>query len=120
MSGLIEKLNLQEVMNGIELKTKSDNLEDIYSELHSRPECIHATEELERRLYNYFEILELPDEPIMTFLFLVLGIRFAFFGLPALCGALFYFSFALRILFISRSAFWPREPCGPWAKKLFY
>lgn len=30
MSGLIEKLNLQEVMNGIELKTKSDNLEDIY------------------------------------------------------------------------------------------
>ena len=54
MSGLIEKLNLQEIMNGIELKTKSDNLEDIYSELHSRPECTHATEELERRLYNYF------------------------------------------------------------------
>lgn len=63
MSGLIEKLHLREVLEGIELKTTSDNLEDIYSELHSRPECAHATEELERRLYSYFDSLELPDEP---------------------------------------------------------
>ncbi|MFR9207457.1 MAG: hypothetical protein ACLVKR_03700 [Lachnospiraceae bacterium] len=63
MSGLIKKLNLQEVMKSIELKTKGDNLEDIYSELYSRSECTHATEELERRLYNYFETLKLPDEP---------------------------------------------------------
>lgn len=53
MNGLIEKLNLHEVLNGIELKTESNNLEDIYSELHSRPECKHATEELEKRLYQY-------------------------------------------------------------------
>lgn len=63
MSGLIEKLDLHEVLNGIKLKTLSSNLEDIYSELHSRPECRRATEELEKRLYQYFEALELPDEP---------------------------------------------------------
>ena len=51
MNGLIEKLNLHEVLKGIELKTQSDNLEDIYSELHSRPECKCVTEELERRSY---------------------------------------------------------------------
>lgn len=47
MNGLIENLNLQEVLDGIELRTQSNNLEDIYSELHSRPECRYATEELE-------------------------------------------------------------------------
>lgn len=63
MNGLIENLNLQEVLDGIELRTQSNNLEDIYSELHSRPECRYATEELEKRLYQYFESLELTDEP---------------------------------------------------------
>ena len=43
MNGLIEKLNLHEVRKGIELRTQSDNLEDIYSELHSRPECKYVT-----------------------------------------------------------------------------
>ena len=63
MNGLIENLNLQEVLDGIELRTQSNNLEDIYSELHSRPECRYATEELEKRLYQHFESLELTDEP---------------------------------------------------------
>ena len=30
MNGLIEKLHLEDILDGIELKTKSDNLEDIY------------------------------------------------------------------------------------------
>ena len=34
MSGLIEKLHLEDVLSGTDLKTRSDNLEDIYSELH--------------------------------------------------------------------------------------
>ena len=63
MNGLIEKLHLEDILDGIELKTKSDNLEDIYSELHSRPECQEVTIALEKRLYNYFASLELPSEP---------------------------------------------------------
>ena len=73
MNSLIEKLNLHEVLKGIELKTQSNNLEDIYSELHSRPECKCVTEELERRLYQYFESLELPDEPTV-YDFLILSL----------------------------------------------
>lgn len=32
MNGLIEKLQLSDILSGIKLNTKSDNLEDIYSE----------------------------------------------------------------------------------------
>lgn len=63
MNGLIEQLHLKDILDGVELKTKSDNLEDIYSELHSRPECKEVTIALEERLYNYFASLELPSEP---------------------------------------------------------
>ena len=38
MNGLIEKLQLQNILDGVKLKTNSDNLEDIYSELYSRAE----------------------------------------------------------------------------------
>lgn len=72
MNGLIEKLDLQDVLCGIDLQTKSDNLEDIYSELYSRPECKKACEELENRLYEYFDSLELPDNPTV-YDFLVLS-----------------------------------------------
>lgn len=63
MNGLIEKLNMQDLLANIELQTNSDNLEDIYAELHSRPECCDIVIELEKRLYDYFAELELPDNP---------------------------------------------------------
>lgn len=73
MNGLIDKLKLQDVLSGIHLKTISNNLEDIYSELYSRPECDEARQELEKRLYDYFDSLELPDEPTI-YDFLVLSL----------------------------------------------
>lgn len=63
MSGLIEKLGLSDLLSGIALQTKSDNLEDIYSELYCRPECKTVLEQLEERLYDYFAALELPPSP---------------------------------------------------------
>ncbi|MCM1149580.1 MAG: hypothetical protein NC319_05785, partial [Butyricicoccus sp.] len=73
MSGLIEKLHLEDVLCNIKLQTKSDNLEDIYSELYKRPECNDIIRELEKRLYDYFASLELPDEPTV-YDFLVLSL----------------------------------------------
>ena len=73
MNGMIEKLNLSDILSGIELKTKSDNLEDIYSELYSRPECKEIVNLLEKRLYNYFASLVLPDNPTV-YDFLVLSL----------------------------------------------
>ena len=45
------------------LKTSSSNLEDIYSELHGRPECAAVCAELDGRIRAYFSELELPDAP---------------------------------------------------------
>ena len=63
MNGLIKKLHLEDILSKVELKTASDNLEDIYSELYSRPECKEVLSILEQRLYDYFSSLQLPDEP---------------------------------------------------------
>lgn len=73
MNGLIEKLNLIDVIEGVDLKTKSNNLEDIYSELYKRSDCTEIVKELERRIYDYFKSLEIPDEPTV-YDFLILGL----------------------------------------------
>ena len=73
MNGLIEKLHLEDVLSGIDLQTKSNNLEDIYSELYMRPEFSRALQVLEKRLYDYFSELELPDEPTV-YDFLILSL----------------------------------------------
>lgn len=73
MNGLIEKLSLSDILRGVKLNTNSENLEDIYSELYSRPEYVDIVEKLEVRIYQYFSSLELPDEPtIYDFLILSL------------------------------------------------
>ena len=54
MNGLLKKLNLEEILAGVELQTKSENLEDIYSELFEREECSEIVKKLEERLYNLF------------------------------------------------------------------
>lgn len=63
MSGFIESLGMTEILKEVKFKTSSNNLEDIYSELHSRPECDAIRKELDRRIRVYFSELELPDEP---------------------------------------------------------
>lgn len=63
MNGLIEELNLNDVLSQVQIYTNSKNLEDIYSELYSREDCKNVINELERRIYNYFSSLELPEYP---------------------------------------------------------
>ena len=63
MNGLIEKLHMEDIISGVDIHTKSKNLEDIYSELYLRPECKSVVKKLEDVLYDYFASLELPDQP---------------------------------------------------------
>lgn len=63
MNGMLQKLDLDDLLIDVKLETTSDNLEDIYSELYLKPEYRSIVVELEERLYSYFESLELPDEP---------------------------------------------------------
>ena len=63
MNGFIEALGMTELLANVSLKTSSANLEDIYSELHSRPECAAVREALDSRIRAYFSELELPSAP---------------------------------------------------------
>lgn len=73
MTGLIQKLDLGDILSTVTLKTTSDNLEDIYSELYARQECKEVVNELENRHYNYFSLLEIPDAPTV-YDFLILSL----------------------------------------------
>lgn len=73
MNGFIESLGMTEVIRGTKLGKCSNNLEDIYSELHSRADCELIRIELDARIRAYFSELELPDAPnIYDFLLLAL------------------------------------------------
>ncbi|XZK30816.1 hypothetical protein ACSXCN_04715 [Clostridium perfringens] len=73
MNGFIEKLGMKDILANINLKTTSENLEDIYSELDEREDCLEIKKELENKIEKYFLEYELPDKPtIYDFLLLSL------------------------------------------------
>ncbi len=63
MNTLVETLGLEKLIEKAGLKTTSFNFEDIYSEIHEKPDLILLREELEKRVYSYFQGMEFPDEP---------------------------------------------------------
>lgn len=63
MNGFIDKLGMRELITDVELETDSDNLEDIYSEIHQKPEYSEVLKELDDRIFSYFSEFEIPDEP---------------------------------------------------------
>jgi len=73
MQGFIDSLGLRRLLNGISLRTTSDNIEDIYSELAASGEHDAVVQELENAIREYFSELEIPDE-LTVYDFLVLGL----------------------------------------------
>ena len=63
MNGFLESLGMTEVIASAKLQTLSTNLEDIYTELHGRPDYEAIRLELDRRIRDYFSALEIPDAP---------------------------------------------------------
>lgn len=62
MNGFIKKLNLSKLLEYVDLHTKSDNLEDIYSELYDRgEECKIVRKKIESKIEDYFSSFEIPD-----------------------------------------------------------
>lgn len=69
MNGFIDNLGLREILAGIDLK--SENLEDVYSELSEHPEYAVQRTQLENAIREYFAELRLPDEPTIYDLLLL-------------------------------------------------
>jgi len=74
MNNFVETLGIEELISRTGLAFSSTNFEDIYSEIHVRPELGDIREELENTVYDYFQKMELPDEPTI-YDHLVLSLR---------------------------------------------
>jgi hypothetical protein len=65
MANFIEVLELEPILNKAGYSPPYGNFEEIYAELSSRPEHNEIVAELENQIYQYFEGMELPDEPTL-------------------------------------------------------
>ena len=74
MKGFIKNIGLNDLLSNIDIKTNSDNLEEIFSELKSRPECNDIVAELENRIISNFAEFVIPDEPTI-YDYLLLSLR---------------------------------------------
>jgi hypothetical protein len=74
MNNFVETLGIENLIKKANIKTKSKNFEDIYSEMQKQPNLSDLCEELEHEVYSYFKNLELPDEPTI-YDHLVLSLR---------------------------------------------
>ncbi len=69
MDGFIDNLGMRDILAGINFK--SENLEDIYSELSAHAEYDEIRETLESTIRSYFLKYRLPDEPTIYDLLLL-------------------------------------------------
>ncbi|WP_386691261.1 hypothetical protein O1Q79_01396 [Lonepinella sp. MS14434] len=74
MNNFIKTLGMTSLLEQVNLQTNSDNLEDIYTELHERSDCKEIREKLDSKIREYFLELEIPDEPNI-YDFILLSLR---------------------------------------------
>ena len=74
MNNFVANLGLEDLMSQVSLKTESSNIEDIYSELCEHPEYEAVRFQIEKRIFDYFESLEIPNSPT-AYDYLILSLR---------------------------------------------
>lgn len=74
MNNFVETLGLESLISRTGLSFSSTNFEVIYSEINKRSELNDIREELEKIIYNYFQGMELPNQPTI-YDHLVLSLR---------------------------------------------
>ena len=72
MDNFVSTLGMDNILKGI--KFKSNNLEDIYSDLDSNSSCTEVKKQLEIAIYEYFSRFCLPDYPTI-YDYLILSLR---------------------------------------------
>lgn len=75
MHNMIDVFDLKSLLSKVDLRTKSTNIEDIYTELFDRgEECENVRAELEEKIRDYFLSMEITDE-ITKYDHLLLSLR---------------------------------------------
>lgn len=74
MNNFIDVVGLTDIVKALPNHIKSDNFELLYSNLYLDDPDSKPIKEIEKRVYNYFKSLKLPDEPSI-YDYLVLSLR---------------------------------------------
>lgn len=74
MDNFIDLVGLRDIVESIPSKLKATNFEELYSKLHKNNPRSDEILEIERRVYDYFKDMKLPDEPTI-YDHLVLSLR---------------------------------------------
>jgi hypothetical protein len=74
MEGFLASIGKEDILNDVNLETKSENIETIYSELHEKPEYFSKVKEIENAIVEYFSNMQIPDNPTL-YDYLILSLR---------------------------------------------
>lgn len=74
MDNFLSEIGLIKLLKDINLKTKSNNVEDIYTELTERSDCKYLVEKLEEGIIDHYTKMVIPDEPTL-YDYLLLSLR---------------------------------------------
>ena len=69
MNGFIDRLGMRDILSGTNVK--SENLEEVYSELSEHFEYSEQKKQLEEAIWEYFSAFRIPDEPTIYDLLLL-------------------------------------------------
>lgn len=74
MIELLDLLNIKEILKDHSVETQEMGFEEIFSDLYERGDNNEVLSEIEEKVFNYFNDLQLPEEPTI-YDYLVLGLR---------------------------------------------
>jgi len=74
MADFIDMVGLRDIVDSLSPDIRDDNFEKLYSKLHRANPASAEILEIERRVYDYFKDMKLPDEPTI-YDYLVLSLR---------------------------------------------
>lgn len=74
MENFLQELGIASLLNGVKLKTKSHNIEAIYSELATKPEYADIVTRIEEGIVTHYQQMQIPDSPTL-YDYLILSLR---------------------------------------------
>lgn len=74
MENFMKEIGIDGLLNGVKLKTKSRNIESIYSELSTKPEYANVVKKIEEGIVTHYRQMQIPDTPTL-YDYLILSLR---------------------------------------------
>ena len=74
MENFMQEIGIDGLLDGVKLKTKSNNIEAIYSELASKPEYTDVVRQIEDGIVDHYRQMQIPEAPTL-YDYLILSLR---------------------------------------------